>query len=71
VANTWIRRKVAMINDSQVLENYLAAEIKKRARTVGVDITVKDNKVVIPNDKDQIKVILEFLDEEVYKGSFS
>lgn len=71
MANTWIRRKIAMINDSQVLENYSAAEIKKRARTVGVDITVKDKKVVIPNDKEQIKIILGFLDEEAYKGPFS
>lgn len=57
--------------DSQVLENYSAAEIKKRARTVGVDITIKDKKVVIPNDKEQIKIILGFLDEEAYKGPFS
>lgn len=71
MANTWIRRKIAMINDSQVLENYSAAEIKKRARTVGVDITIKDKKVVIPNDKEQIKIILGFLDEEAYKGPFS
>lgn len=71
MANTWIRRKIAMINDSQVLENYSAAEIKKRARIVGVDITVKDKKVVIPNDKEQIKIILGFLDEEAYKGPFS
>lgn len=71
MANTWIRRKIAMINDSQVLENYSASEIKKRARLVGVDITVKDKKVVIPNDKEQIKIILGFLDEEAYKGPFS
>lgn len=28
MANTWIRRKIAMINDSQVLVNYTASEIK-------------------------------------------
>lgn len=71
MANTWIRRKIAMINDSQVLDNYSAAEIKKRAKTIGVDIVVKDKKVVIPNDKEQIKIILGFLDEEAYKGPFS
>ncbi len=70
-ANTWVRRKIAMINDSQVLENYSASEIKKRAKAVGVDIEVKDKKVVIPNDKERIKIILGFLDEEAYKGPFS
>ncbi len=71
MANTWIRRKIAMINDSQVLTNYSAAEIKKRAKAVGVEIDVKDKKVIIPNEKEKVKIILGFLDEEAYKGPFS
>ena len=71
VANTWIRRKIAMINDSDVLVNYKASEIKKLARDAGITIVVENKKVVIPNDKEQIKVILGFLDEEAYKGPFS
>lgn len=71
LANTWIRRKIAMINDSQVLDNYSAKEIKARAKLVGVEIDVKDKKIVIPNDKEKIKIILGFLDEEAYKGPFS
>lgn len=71
MANTWIRRKIAMINDSQVLDNYSAKEIKNRAKSVGVDIDVRDKKIVIPNDKEKIKIILGFLDEEAYKGPFS
>ena len=69
MANTWIRRKIA--NDSQVLDNYSAKEIKSRAKLVGVDIDVKDKKIVIPNEKEKIKIILGFLDEEAYKGPFS
>lgn len=38
---------------------------------VGVEIDVKDKKIVIPNDKEKIKIILGFLDEEAYKGPFS
>lgn len=71
MANTWIRRKIAMINDSQVLTNYSASEIKKRAKAVGVEIDVKDKKVIIPNEKEKVKIILGFLDEEAYKGPFS
>lgn len=71
MANTWIRRKIAMINDSKVLTNYPAAEIKSRATTVGIDIDTHEGKIVIPNDKDKVKVILGFLDEEAYKGPFS
>ena len=32
MANTWIRRKIAMINDSKVLENYSASQIKTPSR---------------------------------------
>lgn len=70
-ANTWIRRKIAMINDSEVLVNYKASEIKKLARDAGITLVVENKKIVIPNDKEQIKVILGFLDEEAYKGPFS
>ena len=71
MANTWIRRKIAMINDSEVLTNYSASKIKSLARSVGIDITVENKKIVIPNDKEKIKIILGFLDEEAYKGPFS
>lgn len=71
VADTWIRRKIAMINDSDVLVNYKASEIKKLAKDAGITIEVEHKKVLIPNDKEQIKVILGFLDEEAYKGPFS
>lgn len=60
-----------MINDSDVLVNYKASEIKKLAKDAGITIAVENKKVVIPNDKEQIKVILGFLDEEAYKGPFS
>lgn len=71
MANSWIRRKIAMINDSGVLENYPAKEIKKRAKVVGVEIEIKTGKIVIPNDKEKVRLILGFLDEEAYKGPFS
>lgn len=71
MANTIIRRKIALINDSKVLEKFSANEIKKEAKAVGIDIDVRDKKLVIPNDKDKVKIILGFLDEEAYKGPFS
>lgn len=71
LANTWVRRKIAMINDSKVLENYSASEIKLRAKNAGVEIDIENKKIKIPNDKEKIKLILGFLDEEAYKGPFS
>lgn len=71
MANTWIRRKIAMINDSNVLIDYTASEIKTLADESGVSLDIENEKVVIPNNKDRIKIILGFLDEEAYKGPFS
>ncbi|SHM90071.1 Kiwa anti-phage protein KwaB-like domain-containing protein [Ruminococcus flavefaciens] len=71
MADTWIRRKIAMINDSRVLENYSASQIKSLASKVDIKIDVENRKIKLPNDKESIKVILGFLDEETYKGPFS
>lgn len=71
MADTWIRRKIAAINDSGVLKNNTAAKIKKLAQSCGLEITVTNKKVVIPAEKKKLKEILGFLDDEVYKGAFS
>jgi hypothetical protein len=71
LANTWIRRKIALINDSGVLKNYTAAKIKALARVAGIDINVENKKIVIPTEREALKIILGFLDEEAYRGPFS
>lgn len=71
LANSSIRRKIAAINDSEVLKKYQAIDIKRLAQKAGITITVKNKQIVIPNNKEQIKIILGFLDEEAYRGPFS
>ncbi|BDF79020.1 hypothetical protein [Pyramidobacter piscolens] len=70
-ANTWERRKIASIMDSGILKSYSATKIRSIAKQTGVDILIKDKKVVIPTDKKERRNVLGFLDEEVYKGAFS
>ena len=70
-ANSWIRRKIALINDSGVLTQFTAAEIKKFGKASGIDIKTENRKIVFPTDTDQMKVLLSFLDEEAYQGPFS
>lgn len=70
-ADSWIRRKIALINDSEVLEKYSVYEITRLANETGINLNIKKGKIVIPNDKREIKKILGFLDEEAYKGPFS
>ena len=71
MADTWIRRKVAMINDSGVLNDYSVSEVIQRAKEIGLIINKENSRIVLPNDKKRVKEILGFLDEEVYKGPFS
>ncbi|MBS3984377.1 MAG: DUF4868 domain-containing protein [Selenomonadales bacterium] len=71
MADTWIRRKIAVINDSGVLKNNSATKIKKLAQSCGLEITVENKRLIIPPDKKKVKEILGFLDDEVYKGAFS
>lgn len=71
-ANSWVRRKVALINDSGVLERYSAIEIKRIAKKQsGLDLTVKDKMIEFPTDFEKVKVLLSFLDEGSWKGPFS
>lgn len=71
MADTWIRRKIAAINDSGVLKNNTAAKIKRLAQNCGLEIIVENEKLIIPADKKKLKEILGFLDDEVYKGAFT
>ena len=69
--NTWVRRKIALINDSGVLGRYKAKEIQKLAANVGISLKLDGDKLVIPDNNEEKKVLLSFLDEEAYKGPFS
>lgn len=70
-ADSRVRKKIASIMDSKVLERFSARDIQRIGKQTGINVEIRDKKVVIPADKKQMKIILGFLDEEVYKGSFS
>lgn len=71
-ANTIVRRKIATIKDSNVLNQFSAEQIKVIAKQkVGIDIEVQNKKIVFPSDKEQQKILLRCLDEEAWKGPFS
>ena len=70
-ANAYIRRKIAMIKDSSVLKRFSAKQIKRSAELEGISIQTKDNRIVIPEDKNDAKIVLAFLVEEAYRGPFT
>lgn len=70
-ADSWTRRRIAIINDSEVLENFSINVIIELADNMGLCMAEKDGRLLIPSDKNEMKKILGFLDEEAYKGPFS
>lgn len=74
-ADTWIRRKFALVQQSQILSKYPLAQIQKAAADFGVAIAVEAisgvDKIVLPQDKAELKTLLRFLDEDIYEAVFT
>lgn len=70
-ADNWVRRRIATINDSQFLKRYTAEEFVEMANNIGITLDAKDGRIVIPADKEKMKIVLGFLDEETHKGPLS
>ncbi len=67
----WARKHFAMLRDSTVLDDYTPAQLRNRARKVGVTIRVQAGKLVFPADKTEAKRLLQFLSEELFRGAIT
>ena len=70
-ANQWFRKRFAMLKDSGILDKYTAKQIKAHAKGYGMDIELKGNKIVFPAGKGEAKRLLQFLNEELFKGAIT
>jgi len=75
IADSWVRRKIALISDSGVLENFSASQIAEKANQYNLVINLAEQqgsyKISMPDDKKEVKNILKFLDEDIYRGPLS
>lgn len=75
LSDTWIRRKFALIQQSQILDKTPLNDIKAVAIEFNIPLvtTVIDGNEVIelPNNKQDLKTILRFFDEDYYKSPLS
>jgi|SRR5690625_1099636 len=67
-ADAWVRRKISLIQDSGTLETFQPRKIKEIAADYSVDVQLSENKIIVPNEKREVKKLLKFLDENIYKG---
>lgn len=70
-ANQWFRKRFAMLKDSGILEKYTAKQIKAHAKGYGMEIELKGSKIVFPAAKAEAKRLLQFLNEELFKGAIT
>ena len=72
ISDGWVRRKLWLISQSQILEKIPVADIKAVAAefSIELDAEVSDGvlKIKIPDEKKKLKTILRFLDEDYYKS---
>lgn len=66
-----IRRLIHAVQAANVLDQSTVVEIQTKAQELGLNLTVRNDQLVIPNDRKQLKGFLKFLDESIYAGPLS
>jgi hypothetical protein len=70
-ASQWFRKRFAMLRESRVLDRFSAAQIVDRSTGYEVNIHVVQGKIVFPADKASAKKLLQFLNEEIFRGAIT
>jgi len=71
-ADTQIRKMAHSIERSAVLDNYTVTQISAAAANFpNVPVVVNNGKITLPSDKKELKEVLHFLLEDIYKGPLS
>lgn len=70
-ANQWFRKRFAMLRDSGVLDAYSAKQIQARSKGYDVAIQISKGKIVFPAETAAAKKLLQFLNEERFRGAIT
>lgn len=72
VADSWVRRKVVLIQQSGILDHCAASKIAATAKFCDLHLQLSgvagQEKIVIPADRQEVKQILRFLDEDYFQS---
>ncbi len=63
-----IRKKIARILDMGTLFICPINELQQKSTAVGVQLQIENDKILLPTQKAELKKLLAFLAEEMYKG---
>lgn len=70
-ANQWFRKRFAILKNSGILDKYSVRQIKAHSKDYDVEIHIKDGKIVFPADRAAAKRLLQFLNEELFRGAIT
>ena len=72
VADAWVRRKVVLIQQSGILDYCSASKIAAAAKFCDLQLQLTgaagQEKIVMPSDRQEVKQLLRFLDEDYYQS---
>ena len=67
-ANQWFRKRFAMLKASKILDEYTATQLVKRSKGYDIKMKVEKGRIVFPADKHIAKRLLQFMNEEIFRG---
>lgn len=72
LASAPVRKKIALIQQSGILDNFTIEQIVAAAQSFNVVVnTSADGKIVLPTNGTELRRLLRFLDEDYYRSSLS
>lgn len=71
ICNTWSRIKIALILRGGILDHATGDIIREAAAAVEYEVQMDGNQIVLPEEKRELRALLQFLDEDIYRGPIS
>lgn len=66
-----LRKKIYQIGRSGILDQHPVAHIEQAATALGMDLTVKDDRIELPATKREMKKVIQFLDDGIYRSGLT
>ncbi|MEO5365461.1 MAG: DUF4868 domain-containing protein [Magnetococcus sp. WYHC-3] len=70
-ADTQVRKLLYSIKAEGVLDRHTPDAIKEAGSRLGFNLSVTNGKLVIPQDKKELKALLRFLDDSIYEAELT
>ncbi len=65
------RKLLHAILESNVLNSNSVSNIRSKAKKLGININTKNKKIILPDKRKDLKLLLQFLDNAIYEASLT